>query len=158
MTNDRMTDDRMTNNRMGSDGMGIVRLVAAVSGVVFLLVGAIGFIPAISPPADSVQGMEVADAAVLGLVPVNVVANIVHLLFGAILLYGATTTSLAITVLRGLGIVYLLLALIGLFADEGFGILPLGGGELVVHIATALVFLGVGFFLSDRSGDARAAV
>ena len=143
---------------MGNDRMGIARTVAAVSGVVFLLVGVIGFIPAISPQADSVQGMEVADAAVIGLVPVNAIANIVHLLFGGILLYGATRTSLAIAVLRGLGFVYLLLAAIGLFAPEGFGILPLGGGELFVHIATALVFLGVGFLFADRADDVRTAV
>lgn len=158
MASDRIGNDRMTNDRMGSDGMGIARTVAAVSGVVFLLVGVIGFIPAISPQADSVQGMEVADAAVLGLVPVNAIANIVHILFGAILLYGATKTSLAIAVLRGLGVVYLLLSVLGLVADEGFGILPLGGGELFVHIATALVFLGVGFLLPDRSSEARTTV
>lgn len=138
--------------------MGLARLVALVSGAVFVLVGILGFIPGISPMADMVQGMEVADAAVLGLVPVNVVANIVHVVLGAALLYASMSTSTAILVLRAFGVAYFLLGLIGLFAAEGFGIMPLGGGELLVHFLTAIVFLVVGFMMPGEAVDSRSSV
>lgn len=136
--------------------MGVARIVAVVSGVVFVLVGILGFIPGISPMADMVQGMEVADAAVLGLVPVNAVANIVHILLGGILLYASTSSSMAILILKVFGLAYLLLGVIGLFAPEGFGIMPLGGGEMVVHFLTAIVFLVVGFMMPGEAVDSRS--
>ena len=138
--------------------MGLARLVALVSGVVFVLVGILGFIPAISPTADSVQGMEVADAAVLGLVPINVVANIVHVVLGGILLYASMSTSMAILILKAFGLAYLLLGVIGLIAPEGFGIMPLGGGEMIVHFLTAIVFLVVGFMMPGEAVDSRSTV
>jgi len=138
--------------------MGLARLVALVSGAVFVLVGILGFIPGISPMADMVQGMEVADAAVLGIVPVNFVANIVHILLGAVLLYASMNTSTAILVLKVFGGAYLLLGIIGLIAPEGFGIMPLGGGEMVVHFLTALVFLVVGFMMPGEAVDSRSTV
>lgn len=138
--------------------MGLARLVALVSGAVFVLVGILGFIPGISPMADMVQGMEVADAAVLGIVPVNSVANIVHILLGAVLLYASMNTSTAILVLKVFGGAYLLLGIIGLIAPEGFGIMPLGGGEMVVHFLTALVFLVVGFMMPGEAVDSRSTV
>jgi len=138
--------------------MGLARLVALVSGVVFVLVGILGFIPAISPTADSVQGMEVADAAVLGLVPINVVANIVHVVLGGILLYASMSTSMAILILKAFGLAYLLLGVIGLIAAEGFGIMPLGGGEMIVHFLTAIVFLVVGFMMPGEAVDSRSTV
>lgn len=138
--------------------MGLARLVALVSGAVFVLVGILGFIPGISPMADMVQGMEVADAAVLGLVPVNFVANIVHILLGAVLLYASMNTATAITVLKVFGVAYLLLGIIGLFAPEGFGIMPLGGGEMIVHFLTAVVFLVVGFMMPGEAVDSRGTV
>ncbi len=134
----------------------MARMVALVFGAIFVLVGIIGFIPAISPTADSVQGMEVADAAVLGLVPVNAIANIVHILLGAVLLYASMNTASAILVLRVFGAAYLLLAVLGIVAPEGFGIMPLGGGELWVHVATAIIFLGVGFLLPADEVDSRS--
>ena len=138
--------------------MGLARLVALVSGAVFILVGILGFIPGISPMADMVQGMEVADAAVLGLVPVNFVANIVHIVLGAVLLYASMNTATAITVLKVFGVAYLLLGIIGLFAPEGFGIMPLGGGEMIVHFLTAVVFLVVGFMMPGEAVDSRSTV
>lgn len=135
--------------------MGMARMVALVFGAIFVLVGVIGFIPAISPMTD-MEGMEVADAAVLGIVPVNAVANIVHILLGGILLYASTTVSMAILVLRAFGVAYLLLGVIGLFAPNGFGIMPLGGAEMIIHFLTAIIFLGVGFMMPGEAVDSRS--
>lgn len=123
----------------------LVRLVALIFGVVFVLAGLAGFIPGITHQMDSVQGMEVADGAVLGLVPVNAVANVVHLVIGVVLIAASRTHSLALNAVRFFGFAYALLAVIGIAAPEGFGLLPLGGVELAIHILTAAVLLFVGF-------------
>lgn len=135
--------------------MSLVRMTALVFGVVFVLAGIAGFIPGITHQADSVQGMEVADGAVLGLVPVNLVANIVHLAIGVILLVASRTYELALNAVRFFGAAYALLSVIGIFAPEGFGLLPLGGVELAIHVLTAVVLLFVGFVNPGRE-DAPA--
>ena len=104
-----------------------------------------------------VQGMEVATGAVLGIVPVNVVANVVHLAIGVILLVASRSYSMALNAVRFFGAAYALLSVVGIFAPEGFGILPLGGVELAIHILTALVLLAVGFVMPGEERHARAA-
>src|SRR4051794_36326231 len=60
-----------------------IRTVAMVVGVVFLLVGVLGFIPGITTDYGDMQfaGHE-SGAELLGLFQVSVLHNIVHLLFG----------------------------------------------------------------------------
>jgi hypothetical protein len=58
-------------------------------------------------------------------------------------------------VLRAFGVAYLLLGIIGLLAPEGFGIMPLGGAEMIIHFLTAIVFLVVGFMMPVEDVDAR---
>lgn len=135
--------------------MSTVRMVALVFGIIFVLAGVAGFIPGVTHEADSVQGMEVADGAVLGLVPVNVVANVVHLLIGVVLIVASRAHDIALNAARFFGVAYALLAVVGLFEPEGFGLLPLGGVELAIHIVTAIALLFVGFLYSGRD-DARA--
>jgi hypothetical protein len=60
-----------------------VQKAAAIVGVVFLLVGVLGFIPGITTNFGdlSFAGHE-SDARLLGLFQVSILHNIVHLLFG----------------------------------------------------------------------------
>lgn len=138
--------------------MALVRMVALVFGIVFVLAGIAGFIPGVTHEQSPVQGMDVATGAVLGLVPVNVVANVVHLAIGIILMVASRSYSMALNVVRFFGAAYALLAVVGVFAPEGFGILPLGGVELIIHILTAVVLLVVGFAMPGEERDAPAAV
>jgi hypothetical protein len=133
-------------------------MVALVFGIVFVLAGVAGFIPGITHEADSVQGMEVADGAVLGLVPVNFVANIVHLLIGVVLIVASRTHDMALNAVRFFGVAYALLSVLGLVAPEGFGLLPLGGVELAIHILTAVILLAVGFLAPGSDTRDRATV
>ena len=137
--------------------MSLPRIVAIVFGAVFVLVGILGFIPGITTQGGPVQGMEVADGAILGLVPVNAFANIFHIGVGVILLLASRDHATAVLAARGLGVAYLVLAILGLIAEEGFGLLPLGGVEMVVHFLTAGVLLVVGFFLAGEDRDRVAA-
>jgi hypothetical protein len=124
--------------------MSLARTVAAVLGVVYVLVGILGFVPAFvadSAPAD----MPSATGSLLGIFPINALHNVVHLAIGAALLYGATATPVAIMVSRIVGVVYVLVGLAGLVSADGFGLLPLGGLDIGLHLATGAVLAYIGF-------------
>ncbi|MGH8176506.1 MAG: DUF4383 domain-containing protein [Steroidobacter sp.] len=59
------------------------RTFARIFGIVFLIVGAGGFIPGLTQPHEH-PGLtvEAASGMELGLFPVNVVHNLIHLAFG----------------------------------------------------------------------------
>jgi hypothetical protein len=125
--------------------MSLARTVAAVLGVVYVLVGVLGFVPALvtgGAPAD----MPSATGSLIGVFPINVLHNVVHLAIGAALLYGATATPAAIMVSKVVGVVYLLVGLAGLVSSDGFGLLPLGGLDIALHLATGAVLTYIGFF------------
>ena len=70
--------------------------VALAVGVVFLLVGILGFVPGITTQYDTLgaAGPE-SMAMLLGLFEVSVLHNLVHLLFGVVGLVAARTYSAA---------------------------------------------------------------
>ena len=116
------------------------RLVGAVFGVVYLLVGVLGFFVTTDVDFAATEGEP------LIIFDVNPLANIVHLLVGALLLFAAMK---AVSAAKGantlVGGVYLLLGIIGLFIlDSEANILALNGADNVLHFASALVLLGVG--------------
>jgi hypothetical protein len=125
--------------------MGIARTVALILGVVYVLVGVLGFIPGITAQGGDFADMPSASGAILGIFPVNVLHNVVHLAIGAALLYGSTSTPLAIVVSRVIGVVYLLVGVIGFFSADTFGLMPIGGADILLHLASAAVLLYIGF-------------
>ncbi|MEO5986542.1 MAG: DUF4383 domain-containing protein [Candidatus Limnocylindria bacterium] len=124
--------------------MGLARTVAAVFGAVYLLVGILGFV--------LVPGGE---GDLLGLFPVNALHNIVHVLLGAILLYGSMSFAAAVQTTRGVGAVLIILGILGLIAPDGFGLVPLGGNDIWLHLASGAILLATGFMATD---DAAATV
>ncbi len=73
----------------------------------------------------------------------NVVHNVVHLLFGIWGVLGARSLGAARTYLLGAGLTYLVLAALGYVAPNGLGLVPLGGNDIGLHL-----FLGLGLLLS----------
>lgn len=129
------------------------RLVAAIFGVVYLLIGVLGFV---------VTGLEdFADTntneTLLGF-ELNGLHNIVHLAIGAVLLAAALKgTGPAKGANTLVGGVYLLVGIVGLFIlDSDANILSLNGADNVLHLASALVLLGVA--LSQDRNVARGDV
>src|SRR5919106_3129703 len=82
-----------------STTMGLIRTAAFVLGAVYLVVGALGFIPA-AVFGDAHASMPSASGNLLGIFPINALHNVVHLAIGAALVYGATATAAAILVSR----------------------------------------------------------
>jgi Domain of unknown function (DUF4383) len=123
--------------------MGMARTVAIVFGAVYVLAGVVGF---------------VLETPLFGLFDVSPVHNIAHILLGAILLYGATSTSAAILATRGVGAVLVVLGLLGFVdpfgGDSGF--LPLGGNDIWLHLVTGAILLATGFM--GESAEPRATV
>ncbi|TFD62058.1 DUF4383 domain-containing protein [Cryobacterium suzukii] len=117
------------------------RLLATIFGVVYLLVGLIGF-----AVTGGVDFLATEGGLVLGLFMVNPFANVVHLLIGAALLIaGLSNVAAAKATNTTIGAVYLLLGIVGFFlVNTALNILALNTADHFLHLASAIVLLGVG--------------
>ncbi len=130
--------------------MTTVQRVAQIFGIVFIVVGIAGFFSSgMSMDADAETATKL-----LGLFPVNVLHNIVHLLFGAWGLVASRTFDSAVAYCRYSGLAYLGLAVLGLFAPDLFGLVPIGGHDIWLHVVLGLVLAAVGF--TARADTPRA--
>lgn len=111
--------------------MGLNRLVAAVFGVIYLVAGVAGFVT--------------GSTVLFGLFPVNVVHNVVHVVLGAILLWGMMNTANAVMANRWVGVVLLVLGVLGIFVDNPLSLVPIGGNNIWLHLASGVVLAGVSF-------------
>jgi uncharacterized protein DUF4383 len=130
----------------------MVTRVAMVFGLVLLLVGILGLIA----PGGMQMGADPAPATILGMFPVNVLHNIVHLLFGVWGLVASRSFAGAKTYATVGGIFYILLACVGYFAPTTFGMIPIGGNSIWLHAALGVVLAGVGFTAKEGSSPAPA--
>jgi hypothetical protein len=83
---------------------------------------------------------------VLGLFPVNVLHNIVHLLFGVLGLAAYANAFPAVSYARIVAVSYAVLALMGLIPglNTTFGLVPIYGADVALHavIAAAAAYFG----------------
>lgn len=135
--------------------MSLVRIVTLVFGVVYVLVGILGFLgdPLVTDAGHA--DMESASGDLLGIFPINALHNVVHLLIGAALLYGSTEHGRAVLVARIVGGVYAVVGLLGLVAPDTFGLMPIGGADVLLHLGSAVILLGVTYINPERD-DAHA--
>jgi len=131
----------------------MVKRVAMVFGVVFIIIGVLGF----TVPG----GMAMGDAAnapkLLGLFPVNLLHNLVHILFGVWGLAAARSFSGAVAFCKLGGMIYLALAVVGLVAPTTFGLIPLGGNDVFLHTALGVLLVWAGFMAKEEPTAAAAA-
>ena len=116
----------------------LVQRVALIFGVVFLLVGVAGLL---TEGGTSMEG----HGELLGLFPVNLLHNIVHLLFGVWGIAASRSWDGAKAYTRIAGVIYIVLAVLGLIEPDGFGLVPLGGNDVWLHAVLGVVLAGVGF-------------
>lgn len=115
------------------------RLLGAVFGAVYVLVGILGFFVTSGVDFAGTTGKD------LIVFEVNPLHNIAHLLIGAALLAASRAVATAKGVNTAVGAVYLLLGIVGLFVlNNDVNILALNGADNVLHLASAIVLLGVG--------------
>jgi hypothetical protein len=138
-----------------------VQSVAMLVGVVFILVGILGFIPGITTNFDDITfaGND-SGAELLGVFQVSILHNLVHGLFGIVGLFLARTIDGARTFLIGGGVIYLVLALYGIVvgADSGANFVPLNGADDVLHVLLGVGMIGLGYVLGRERIVERPAV
>ena len=115
----------------------MVKTMATVFGVVFLLVGVLGFIPGITD-----------NGHLLGIFHVNTAHNIVHILSGAAALVAAGMgVAAARNYFRIFGVVYGLVTILGFLGGEEpvLGMIANNTADNWLHLAITLVALTLGF-------------
>ncbi len=117
------------------------RIVATVFGAVYVVVGLLGF-----AVTSGVGFIATEGGLLLGVFQVNPLHNIAHILIGAALLVaGLASAPAAKAVNTTVGAVYLLLGIVGFFiAGTAANILALNTADHFLHLASAIVLLGVG--------------
>lgn len=119
------------------------RYFALIIGIAFLLAGIAGFVPGLLRPATvgPPLAMEAGYGLLLGLFPVNVLHNIVHLAIGAWGVASWRSFHGARMFARSLAIIYAILAVMGLITglNTVFGLVPLFGHDIWLHAVTAVV-------------------
>jgi hypothetical protein len=120
------------------------RIYAQIIGVVLLLVGVVGL----------VLGNQVW----LGLLNVDILEDIVHLITGGLLAYvgfGRTDLTLTRTVVGVLGVIYLVVGVVGFVVPMIFGLIPHGYTvfDNLLHLALGVLSIALAWFV----GGERAA-
>ena len=132
-----------------------IQRVALLFGVIFTALAILGFMgTGVGMP--EMHGNMDSMPLVLGLFPVNVAHNGVHLLFGAWALAASRNAKASMLFAMVSGAVYLVLAGLGIYAPNGFGLVPLGGYDILLHVGIAVVLVGCALMEAIRPSPAGA--
>ena len=127
-----------------------IQSVALLVGVVFLVVGILGFIPGITSNYDELKfAGHNSDAQLLGIFDTSILHNIVHLLYGLAGIALARTIDGARTFLVGGGLVYLVLFVYGAIwhGEAGSNWIPVNWADDILHLALGAGMVIVGIVL-----------
>ncbi|MDB5260442.1 MAG: hypothetical protein JWN37_673 [Candidatus Nomurabacteria bacterium] len=118
----------------------MLKTLSVILGVVFVLVGLLGF----------VGGLGIVGAS--GFFQTDHIHDAVHLIIGIVILFAATSSpnSLA-TWLRTFGVIYLILAVVGLISADGniFGILA-NKADVWLHVVLGVILLALPSVVKDN--------
>ncbi|CAO4152406.1 DUF4383 domain-containing protein [Methylorubrum extorquens] len=118
-----------------------IRTFALIYGIVFVLAGAGGFIPGLNAPPHEHPDMTLNTSFgyLMGLFPVNILHNLVHLAFGVWGLSAYRSAHGARAYARGVAVIYAVLAIGGLIPglQTTFGLIPLFSHDVWLHIVLA---------------------
>jgi hypothetical protein len=129
-----------------------------VVGIVFLLVGILGFVPGITTHyGDMTFAGHDSMAKLLGIFMVSVLHNIVHLLFGIAGIALSRTVPSARNYLIGGGVIYLVLWLYGLVIDQtsSANFVPINTADNWLHFLLGVGMIALGVLLTRRAATAR---
>ena len=141
-----------------------VRYFALILGIIFLIVGIAGFIPGLTTThaggqADALRVHGPGHGYLLGLFHVNVLHNLVHVVFGVwgVVAYARYDASRIYA--RVVAISYAVFVLFGLCPSPTintfFGLVPIHGHDVWLHAVLAIAGLYLGF--AAKSTDVTEA-
>jgi hypothetical protein len=117
----------------------LAQTLALVFGIVFVIVGILGFIPGITEDAPGSFAGEDSDGSLLGVFQTSVLHNLAHLAFGIGIL-AARKHATAVQYLLWAGIAYAGLFLLGILGAMDW--LPADDTDDWLHLALAAGLLG----------------
>ncbi|MBD2074089.1 DUF4383 domain-containing protein [Phormidium sp. FACHB-592] len=125
---------------------------ALTIGIIFVLIGVAGFIPdLVKPPIADPDAVNLSYVEgygyLMGLFPINVLHNIVHLTVGLLGIFASLSLGSARLFSGVLALFYGLLTILGLFppTQSMLGLVPLFGNDLWLHAGTAAIATYFGF-------------
>ena len=125
------------------EGRSPAQLYALVIGVTLVAAGILGFFY----NADFGTGDGTDRDAVLGILDVNAWHNLVHIASGALGLAVMGSYSASRAYALGLGVVYLIVALLGFIAGDGdeiFNLIPVNTEDNVLHLLIGIAGVAAG--------------
>lgn len=124
---------------MNTSGMSTVQKITVGFGIVYVLIGVLGFIPGITQ-ATAVPGQGL----LLGIFAVNLIHNITHLLLGAILVVGGMSAANVVMTNKALAAIFAVLVVASFIAPivEGVAINP---PDTLLHLVSMLLTGYLGF-------------
>ena len=137
--------------------MSIAQRFALIFGAIYVLVGILGFIPPLVNPkvGDWALGIPALSGFLIGLFAINWLHSVAHLLIGAAGLASFRSPVGARSYALALGIVYVVLTVLGFLPPPisvVFGLLPLSGADVALHLLTALLAFGAYFASAQTAG------
>jgi hypothetical protein len=121
----------------------MLKKIAVAFGVIFVVVGVLGYVPAF-----------VTDGRLLGLFEVNNLHNLVHLVTGIIaIVVGVSSERASRMFFRIFGVIYALVALLGIYSgnEPVLGLIANNYADVGLHAVIAVVALYLGFAMKPRT-------
>ena len=119
-----------------------------IFGIVMLLVGILGYIPAVAP-----------NGLLFGLFMVDGIHNIIHLLTGIVAILAVMGSANYLRLyFQVFGVVYAIVTVVGFIqGDNVLGIIMVNMADNVLHLVIAVVALWAGFGMKDSAPMAMSS-
>jgi hypothetical protein len=133
----------------------VVRKFALYFGGLYLAVGIVGFLPFLGGSAN-LEGKKL-----LGIFTVNLIHNLVHLVIGVAGITMSRSLGNATLFAKGVGVFLVAIGVIGIFnfpifANTKDAFLPIGGIDVLLHLATGALAVYIGFMAKEEGIPSRA--
>ncbi|TMD23509.1 MAG: DUF4383 domain-containing protein [Chloroflexi bacterium] len=122
----------------------VVQTVALVFGVIYFVVGVLGFIGPLIGTSSFITITQ-DKHTLLGIADINLLHNLVHLLVGIAGLAAASSVANSRSFCQVVGVILLILGILGVFAGNLLGVLPLAGFDIPLHLVSGAVLAYFGF-------------
>jgi hypothetical protein len=139
-----------------------IKKFTMIYGAFFILAGVAAFIPGVTVAPhmhDPNLAVDAGYGRFLGLLPVNVLHNLVHLALGLWALVAARDVAHARTYCKAVTIIYGALAILGLIpgVNTMFGLVPIFGHDVWFHLLVAAAAGYYGFVRTTDRTESRDA-